>query len=110
MRAKIAKVQFPEEMLFLTFFFTLLKSYWECFTNSICGSQVALEVKNPRANVGGLRDESSISGLGTSLGGGHGNLLYCSYLENPMDRGAWWATVQGVAKSQTGLKQHSIHE
>ena len=67
-------------------------------------------VKNPHANVGGIRDASSISGLGTSLGGGHGNLLDYSYLENPMDRGAWWATVQGVAKSQTGLKQHSIHE
>ena len=110
MRAKIAKVQFPEEMLFITVFFTLLKSYWECFTNRICGSQVALVVKNPPANARGLRAASSVSGLGTSSGGGHGNLLYYSYLENPMDSGAWWATIQGVAKSQTGLKQHSIHE
>ena len=42
-------------------------------------------------------------GLGRSPGGGHGNPLQCSCLENPMDRGAWWATVHGVAKSQTQL-------
>ena len=66
--------------------------------------------KNPPANSGGIRDVSSISGLGTFPGGGYGHLFYYSYLENPMDRGVWWATVQGVAKSQTGLKQHSIHE
>jgi len=42
---------------------------------------------------------SSIPGLGRSLGGGNGNPLQYSYLENPMDRRAWWATVCGDAKS-----------
>ena len=44
-----------------------------------------------------------ISGLGRSLGEGNGNPLQYSCLENPMDRGAWWATVQGVTKSRTQL-------
>ena len=52
-----------------------------------------------------MRDMSSIPGLGRSLGGGHGNPLQYSCLENPMDRGAWWATVHRVAKSQTQLKR-----
>jgi len=52
---------------------------------------------NPRD----LRDVGSIPGLGRSPGGGHGNPLQYSCLENPMDRGAWQATVYGVAKSQT---------
>ena len=41
-------------------------------------------------------------------GGGHGNPLQCSCLENPMDRGAWWAKVHGVTKSWTGLKRLSM--
>ena len=45
-----------------------------------------------------------IPGLGRSLGGGHGNPLQYSCLENPMGREAWWATVHKVAKSQTRLK------
>ena len=45
----------------------------------------------------------SILGLERSSGGGHGNPLQYSCLENPMDRGAWWATVHGVAKSWTQL-------
>ena len=75
-----------------------------------CGaSQVALVVKNPPANAGDLRDVGSIPGSGRSHGGGHGNPLQYSCLENPMGRGAWWATVHGVAKSQTQLNQLSIH-
>ena len=46
----------------------------------------------------------SVPGLGRSPGGGHGNPLQCSCLENPMDRGAWWAMVHRVAKSRTRLK------
>ena len=49
------------------------------------------------ANEGDLRDTSSIPGLGRSSGEGNGNPLQYSCLENPMDRGAWWATVCGVA-------------
>ena len=63
--------------------------------------QVALGVKNPIANAGDIRDEGLIPGLGTFLGGGHGNPLHYSCLENPTDRGAWQATVHRVEKSQT---------
>ena len=60
-------------------------------------------VKNPRANVGDTRDTGLILGLGRSPGGRNGNLLQYSCLGNLMDRGAWWDTVHGVAKSWTQL-------
>ena len=60
-----------------------------------------LLVKHPPANAGDTRDVSSVPGLGRSLGGGHGNPLQDSCLENPMDGGAWQATVHRVRKSQT---------
>ena len=60
-------------------------------------------VENPPANAGDCRDIGSIPGSGGSLGGGNGNLLHYACLENSIDRGAWWATVHGVAKSQTWL-------
>ena len=72
-------------------------------------SQVVLVVKNPPANAGAVRDMSLIPGTGRSPGGGHGNPLQYSCLENPKDRGAWRVTVHRVAKSQKGLKQHSKH-
>ena len=56
-------------------------------------------VKNPSANAGDKRDPGLIPGLRRSLGGRHGNPLEYSCLENPMDRGAWWATVHRVIKS-----------
>ena len=59
-------------------------------------SQVTLVVKNPPASAG---DGSLIPGLGRSSGGGHGNALQYSCLENAKDREAWWATVHGAAKS-----------
>ena len=58
-------------------------------------------VKNLPANAGDTRDVGSVSKLGRSPGGGHDNPLQYSCLENPMDRGAWWAIVHRVAKSQT---------
>ena len=64
-------------------------------------SQVALVVKNPPANARDIRDAGSIPRLGSYPRGGHGNPLQYSCLENPMDRGAWWATVLGVTKSRT---------
>ena len=70
---------------------------------------MALVVKNTPANAGDLRDVSSIPGLGRSPGGGHGNPLQYSCLENPMDRGDWWVVVHGVRKSWTQLKQFSMH-
>ena len=51
----------------------------------------------------------SIPGSGRSPRGGHGNLLQYSCLENPMDRGAWQATVHGVTKSWTRVRQLSMH-
>ena len=62
---------------------------------------MALVVKNPPANAGDIRHVGLIPGLGRSPGGGHGNPLQYSSLENAMDRGAWQATVHGVAKSRT---------
>ena len=63
------------------------------------------EVKVSACNAGDL---GSIPGLGRSPGEGNGNPLQYSCLENPMDRGAWWATVHGVAKSQTQLSDFTF--
>ena len=71
-----------------------------------CGSistALVLVINNPLASAADARDPASIPGLGGSPGERNGNPLQYSCLENPMDRGAWWATVYGVAKSRTGL-------
>ena len=65
-------------------------------------------VKNPLANAGDVRDEGSILGSERSPEG-HGNPVQYSHLENPMDRGAWWATVHRITKSWTRLKRPSMH-
>ena len=65
---------------------------------------VATVIKNAPANSGDLRDMGSVPGLGRCPGGGHGNPLQYSCLENLIHRGIWWATVLGVAKSLTRLK------
>ena len=62
-------------------------------------------VKNPPANAE-VRDVHSFPGLGRSPEGEHGNPLQYSCLENPMDRGAWWATVHRIAKDRTQLSTH----
>ena len=69
-------------------------------------SQVVQMVKNPPANAGDVREKDHRFDpcFGTTPGGRHGNPFQYSCLENPMDRGAWWATVHGVTKSQTQLK------
>ena len=64
--------------------------------------------RDPPANSGDVRDMCSIPGSGRSPGGGHGNLLQYSCLENSMDRGAWWAMVHGAAKSRTRLKRQHV--
>ena len=60
---------------------------------------MVLVVKNPLANAGDIRDMGSTPGLGRSPGGGHGNSLQCSCLENLMDRAAQQATVHSVTES-----------
>ena len=65
------------------------------------GSAGGSVVKNLPANA---EEVGSVPGLRRSSGEGNGNLLQYSCLGNPMERGAWWATVQGVTKSQTQLK------
>ena len=55
-------------------------------------------VKSLPASAGDVRDTGSIPGSGRSPGGGHDNPTPVFCLENPIDRGAWWATVHGVAK------------
>ena len=66
-------------------------------------------VNNPPANAGNAGDVGSIPGWGRSPGGGHGNPLQYSFLENPMDRGTWQAIVHRVAKSWTWLEWLSMH-
>ena len=90
-------------------------SSWACFYNNsqerslprAIACLLALVIKSLPANAGGLRDTGSILGSGRSPGEGNGKLPQHSCLENPMDRGTWGATVHGVAKSQTRLKQLS---
>ena len=71
--------------------------------------KVMLVVKNLPDNAGDTRDVGLIPGLGRCPGGGHGNPLQYSCLENPIDRGAWRATVPGVTKGWTQLKGLSMH-
>ena len=66
-------------------------------------------VKNPPANAGDIRDTGWTPGSRRSPEGGLGNPLQYSCLENPIDRGAWWAMVHRVAKSRTRLKLLSTH-
>ena len=75
------------------------------YTTYVCtyvwASQVVLVVKNLVANSRDIRDMGLIPGLGRPPGGEQGHPLQYSCLENPMDRGAWWAPVHRVTKSQT---------
>ena len=70
-------------------------------------SLVAQLVKNPPAKAGDTRDTGSIPGSRKSPGRGYGNPLQYPDLENPMDRGVWWATVHRVTNSQTRLREHA---
>ena len=82
--------------MYFTYFnkinFTFFKYTFNNKYKNIWTSQVVLVVQNPPANAD-IRDRGLIPGLGRSPGGGHGNLLQCSCLENPMDRGVWQAMV-----------------
>ena len=82
---------------------TVERIKWDKVYNGFPGS---LEVKASACNAG---DPGLIPGLGRSPGEGNRNPLQDSCLENPMDRGAWWATVHGVAKSRTRLSNFTFH-
>ena len=100
----ITQVDFPpsfQHHLALDAHYSLLNTHLD----SRGASQVALLVKNPPANTENLREPGS----GRSPGGGPGNPLQYSFLENPMDRGTWRATVHWVAKSWTRQKRFSTH-
>ena len=66
-----------------------------------------LSVKESACNAG---EQGSVPGLGRSPGGGFGNPLQCSCLENHMEIGVWWATVHGIAKCRAQLKLLSVHK
>ena len=87
----------------------LTNGMWERLIFTLLGFPVALVVKNPPLNSGDKRDASSIPGVERSTGGGNGNPLHCSCLDNPMDGEAWWARVHSATKSQTWLNQLSMH-
>ena len=76
------------------------------YFNSVCRNttQLMLVIKNLAASAGDIRNVGPIPGSGRSPGGGHGNPFQYFCLENPMDRGTWWATVHRVTKSHTELK------
>ena len=97
MSCNIYTVDVLKIALYITIEILVICSY----LTSVSASQVALVVKNLPASAGDIRDTGSIPGWGRSPGGGgHGNPLQYSCLENPMDREAWWAPVQRVAQSQ----------
>ena len=73
----------------------------KCVSRHEMGFPGGSDGKESACNAGDL---GSIPGLGRSAGGGHSNPLQYSCLENPMDRGAWWATIHGVAESETTLR------
>ena len=91
------KPVFPPTMLFILIYFHIL------------GFPGGVVVKNPPANAGDARDVGSVPELERSPGGGNDNPLQYACLEIVMDRAAWWATVPGVAKSQTRLRDLSTH-
>ena len=85
------------------FLFTKLDAFWALLQCTMRASQVVLVVKNPLADVRDARDVDSVLEPESSLGGGHGNPLWYSCLENPMGRGAWCAAVHRVARNWTRL-------
>ena len=95
-RLHLGREKYPLSIIWKTFL-----SLWEALT------LVELVVKNPSANARDLWGVGSIPGSGRSPGGGHGNPLQYSCLQNPKDRGSWRATAHRVAKSRTRLKQLS---
>ena len=95
---------YPRKKFQLLFFFN--KKHHG--TVQVRNSQVVLVVKKLSANAGEVREVGSTLGSGRFPRGGHGNPPQYSCLENPMDRGAWWATVHRITKRQTQqVTEHS---
>ena len=95
-------------MTFFSFVFGFLSLL--CVSSiSFGASQVVLVIKNLPANARDIRDVGKILRSGRSPEGGHGNPLQYPCLDDPVDRGAWWASVHRLAKSWTLLKQLNIH-
>ena len=82
-----------------------MDNFWTHLAIFVGAPQVPLVLKNPPATAGVIRDLGLISGLGRSPGGGNGNPLLYSCLENPMDRGGWLAAVDRIIKSESQLKE-----
>ena len=93
-------------IFFVSTFFSCLVST-VCMDHSFFGSPGAPIITNPPASIGAAGDAGLIPGLGRPPGGGHGNPLQYSCLENPVDRGPWQATIRGVTKSRTEQKRLS---
>ena len=72
-----------------------------CITEPLCSTSVVLVVKNLPVNAGHIETQVRSLGQEDPPGGGNGNPVQYSSLKNPMDRGAWWVTIHGVAKNQT---------
>ena len=85
---------------------TAMNKVLSCQELTLIGFPGGSDGKEPAYNVG---DPGSIPGLGRSLREGNDNPLWYSCLENPMDRGTWWAIVHGVAKSWTWLSDFHFH-
>ena len=89
----------------LKIFLVFIKSFIFSVTIYLLGFPDDSAVKESSCNVGVIGATVLIPGSGRSPGGGNGNSLQYSCLENPMDRGSWWAIVHGVAESQTQLSE-----
>jgi len=89
-------------IFFLSLPFSFLLPFLPSFPELLKGFPDGSVVKNLPASAGHTRDKDSVPGSGRPPGEGNGNPLQYSCLGNPMDRGAWWATVHGVTEIQTG--------
>ena len=105
-----SKLQFVSVPQVLYLLHSLWRLFHMCFHCQLGAFQVAWVVKNMPANAGDTRDMGSIAESVRSPGAGHGNPLQCSCMENPKERGAWSATLHGVAESEMTERVHTMLE
>ena len=101
-------IQLPRRLDFMAGMATKVSVCSQCQLHVYTIFLVSLVVNSPPANAS-VREAGSIPGSGRSPGGGHDNPLQYPCLENPVDRGVWWATFHSVTKSQTQLEYLSMH-